>query len=251
MPRLLQSRCSFSDTNVRFVSSRSPQYQTHFLFIVVALLFCHHQGLSKGSDAPPNAPNPPVFGFGFAGCCATGLAAEVHPPKSSSAVTDACLTGLFADAIGAPQPPEMSFGVIFSGGLPKFTGGAAGFAGAGSGAPQGLLSPPDDQGSNNELLFGDITAGRLTGVAAEVGLGAGCAERLNAELKSLPRIAAGGEAIGAGAGAGAGADGVDAQPPKSSELKRSAGMFVAGFGTGAAAAFGAGAGAGGEAGNDC
>jgi hypothetical protein len=133
----------------------------------------YHQGLSNGSDPPPNPPNPPAFGFGgccaaglvadvhapnppafdLGGCCVTGLAADVHPPKSSSAVTDACLAGLFADAIGAPQPPDMSFGVIFSGGLPRFTAGAADFAGAASGTPQGLLSPPEAHGSNMLLLF--------------------------------------------------------------------------------------------------
>ena len=52
--------------------------------------------------------------------------------------------------------------------------------------------------------------------------------------------------FGAGAGAGAGAAGVEAQPPKSSLLNRSAGIAAAGFEAGLD--IGAGLGAGGEAG---
>jgi hypothetical protein len=78
---------------------------------------------------------------------------------------------------------------------------------------------------------------------------------LNAELKSLPPMAVGEEILGAGARAGAGAgaeaDGVDDQPPKSSELNKSAGIFVAGIEIGAAVAFVARAGAGVDVGKDC
>lgn len=193
----------------------------------------NHHGLSKGSEPPLNPPNPPPCfgGFGATGVCV--VEADVHPPKSSSAVTDGCLTGLLDCEIGAPHPPEMSFGVIRSGGLPKSTVGAAGLAGAvaGAGAPQGLLSLADDHGSNIGLLF---AAGRLAGA------GAGCEDRLNAELKALLGIVVGDETFGGDiAGPGFGADGAVPQPPKSSELNKSAGMFAAGFGTGAGAGFGA------------
>jgi hypothetical protein len=81
------------------------------------------------------------------------------------------------------------------------------------------------------------------GLGAGAGFGAGCDDRLKAELRSFLGII-GKEALGAGRGgdigATAGAGAVDAHPPKSSELNRSAGMFAAGFGTGA------GAGAGGD-----
>lgn len=112
------------------------------------------------------------------------MAADVHPPKSSSAVTVGCTAaGLLAEEIGAPHPPEISFGVIFDGTLPNSTFGAAGFGA--SGAPQALVSAPP-HGSNMFELPGDIgpardgcTAGTGAGLAAVV-VGE---ERLNAELK--------------------------------------------------------------------
>lgn len=77
---------------------------------------------------------------------AAGEAAEAHPPKSSSAVTVGCVVvGLPADEIGAPQPPEMSFGVILDGTLPSSTLGCAGFEG--SDEPHALVSAPP-HGSN-------------------------------------------------------------------------------------------------------
>lgn len=110
------------------------------------------QGLSNGSVAPPK---PLLVAFGGAATGAAGAAAEVHPPKSSSAVTVGAWTwtGLLpVDDIGSAQPPEISLGVMCSGGLPKSTLGAVGFAGAGSGAAQGLLSLPDAHGSNIAAL---------------------------------------------------------------------------------------------------
>ena len=130
--------------------------------------------------------------------------------------------------------------MIRSGGLPKSTLGAAALAGTGvgAGAPQGLLSPPEDHGSNSGLPACEATGGLFKGAGA--GLDTGCDERLNAELKSLPRIVVGEDTFGIvgedALGAGiAGAGAVDAQPPKSSVLNKAAGMFVAGFGAGAGA----------------
>lgn len=76
--------------------------------------------------------------------------ADVHPPKSSSAVTVGCVAfALDADEMGSPQPPAMSFGVIRAGGRPRSIVGLDTFAGAGSGAPQPALSfPVDPHGSN-------------------------------------------------------------------------------------------------------
>ena len=66
--------------------------------------------------------------------------------------------------MGAPHPPCISFGVMRDGTLPRPTPLGAGFAGAGSGAPHGLLSvAPDDQGSNMALVVEVTGAGRLTG----------------------------------------------------------------------------------------
>lgn len=97
-------------------------------------------GLSKGSDAPKPLP----------GLVAAGVAAEVHPPKSSSAVTVGCTAaGLLDDDIGAPQPPAISFGVILEGTLPSSTFGCVGFAG--SAVAQALLSAPP-HGSNIPVL---------------------------------------------------------------------------------------------------
>jgi hypothetical protein len=96
--------------------------------------------LSNGSDAlpkPPLALDGPVAGV----CVAE---ADVQPPKSSSAVI---VGGFLAEVIGAPHPPEISFGVMREGGLPMSTVGDLGFAGAGSDAPQ-PLSLPEDHGSN-------------------------------------------------------------------------------------------------------
>lgn len=79
----------------------------------------------------------------MAGVCVAE--ADVQPPKSSSAVI---VGGFLAEVIGAPHPPEISFGVMREGGLPMSTVGTAlGFAGAGSDAPQ-ALSLPEDHGSN-------------------------------------------------------------------------------------------------------
>jgi hypothetical protein len=75
--------------------------------------------------------------------------ADVQPPKSSSA---AIVGGFLADDMGAPQAPEISFGVIREGGLPMSTAGALAFAGAGSGVAQ-VFSLPEDHGSNNAELF--------------------------------------------------------------------------------------------------
>ena len=102
--------------------------------------------MSNGSDAL--LLNPPLLLDGpVAGVCVAE--ADVQPPKSSSAVI---VGGLLADDMGAPHPPEISFGVIREGGLPMSTVGALGFAGAGSGALQ-ALSLPEDHGSNMLELF--------------------------------------------------------------------------------------------------
>lgn len=98
----------------------------------------HPHGLSNGSDAP----NPPP------GFVAAGVAADAHPPKSSSAVTVGCVTAGLADdddEMGAPQPPDISFGVILVGTLPNSTLACTGFGA--SDAPHALLSAPP-HGSN-------------------------------------------------------------------------------------------------------
>lgn len=85
-----------------------------------------------------------------AGVCVAD--AEVQPPKSSSAVMAG---GFLADDIGAPHPPEISFGVMREGGLPMSTAGGLGLAGAGAGAGSGVaqvLSFPEDHGSNKAEL---------------------------------------------------------------------------------------------------
>ena len=172
------------------------------------------------------------------------MEADVHPPKSSSAVTDGCLAGLFASEIGLPHPPVMSFGVIREGTFPRSTLGAAGLAGAGvgSGAPHGLLSAADEpHGSNIALLFELTGAGRGGGCTVLVG----CADRLNAEPKSLGFGAVGDATLGGGAAEAV--EGAEDHPPKSSLLKRSVGIDDAGLETGA----GAGLGAGGVAGVAC
>ena len=153
--------------------------------------------MSKGSLAPPK----PCDGFE-----AAGVAAEVHPPKSSSAITVGCVVDfvvLVVPEIGAPQLPEISFGVILVGTLPSSTLGAAGFAG--SGAPQALLSAPP-QGSNMLVLDCVVTAGRLTCVIGEA-LGAVIVDedKLKGELKP-PGLCGGGDgtfevAVEVGAGA--------------------------------------------------
>lgn len=97
--------------------------------------------MSKGSDAP----NPPP------GFVAAGVAADVHPPKSSSAVIVGCAAVAFEpEEMGAPHPPEMSFGVIFDGTLPNSTLGCIDFAG--SEAPHALLS--DAPHGSNMLELG-------------------------------------------------------------------------------------------------
>lgn len=180
----------------------------------------HPQGLSNGSD-------PPILPPGFV---AAGVAADVHPPKSSSAVTVGCTAaGLLAEDIGAPQPPEISFGVIFDGTLPSSTLGAAGFAG--SGAPHAFVSAPP-HGSNILEAGGDAGPARDD---CTVGIGAGLGavvvgdERLNAELKfvGLRNV---GEDKGAFA---AGPDGADAKSLKPSSPNRLAGIeVVVGLGIG-------------------
>ena len=83
----------------------------------------------------------------MAGVCVAE--AEVQPPKPSSAV----IVGAFlAEVMGAPHPPEISFGVMREGGLPMSTVGALGFAGGGSDVPQ-ALSLPEDHGSNMAEVF--------------------------------------------------------------------------------------------------
>jgi hypothetical protein len=100
--------------------------------------------LSNGSEAPPNPPL--VLDGPVAGVCVAEP--DVHPPKSSSAVI---VGGFLADEMGAPHPPEISFGVMREGGLPISTLGALGFAGAGSDVPQ-VLSLAEDHGSNMVAL---------------------------------------------------------------------------------------------------
>ena len=90
---------------------------------------------------------PPLLAAFPAGA-APGDAADVQPPKSSSAVTVGWIVLLlFADEIGEPHPPEMSLGVNFEGTLPSSTLGAWGLTGAGSGVFQALFSAPDPHGS--------------------------------------------------------------------------------------------------------
>ncbi len=189
-------------------------------------------GLSNGSGAPPK---PPPLGFdgGATGVCVVD--AEVHPPKSSSAVTDGCRAGRLLEAdIGSPHPPEMSSGVMRAGGFPNSTLGWTGFAGVGSGAPHGLLSLPAPHGSNIAVLLCGMAAGDLNGWDAGFGTAAGCEDKLKGELKAA--VLLGGDII-AGLGGEAGVE--LAKPPKSSAANRSAGIDVA-----VAAGLGAGAGCG-------
>lgn len=129
----------------------------------------------------------------------------------------------------------MSLGVICAGGLPSstFDGAACACAGAGvgSGAPQGLLSLPEEpHGSNKAELVG-TAAGALTAAAA------GCEDRLNAELNVLLLLLMIGDVTFAGVGLG-GDTGVElANPPKSSFANKSVGIdaatgLVAGWGGG-------------------
>ena len=198
-----------------------------------------YHGLSNGSGALPNPP--PGLEGGATGVCVVD--AEVHPPKSSSAVTDACRTGLLLEEMGAPHPPEMSLGVMREGTLPSSTLGAAGVAAAGSGAPQGLLSLPEPQGSKADELV-PVAIGALTGCGTGLGAcaGGGCEDRLNGELNAV-LLAIGDITFGAdtGAGVGLGGDtGVElANPPKSSAANRSVGIDM-GVGFGAAAGCGGG-----------
>lgn len=143
---------------------------------------------------------------------------------------------MFADEIGAPHPPDMSFGVKWLGTLPRSTPGAAGFVEGGSGAPQAFVSLPAPHGSNMLELV--EASGWDTGARAD-GLDAVLVgdERLNAELKLLLKGTVGEATLGAAgaeAGAGAGSGALEANPPKSSAAKRSAGTEVGtGFGGGA------------------
>jgi hypothetical protein len=127
--------------------------------------------------------------------------------------------------------------------FPRSTPPAAGFAGAGSGAPHGLLSVADEpQGSNIVLLLCVTGAGRVA--VGEV-LG-GWLDRLKAEPKSLLFCRLGDVTLGAVAGAGAAVTdaGADDHPPKSSLLNKSAGIDAAGLEAGAGAALGGGGDAG-------
>ena len=202
-------------------------------------------GLSNGSEAP----NPP------AGFVVAGVAADVHPPKSSSAVTVGCVVDLLADEIGAPHPPDMSFGVIRLGTLPNSTFGAAGFAGsgvphppdmsfgvirdgtlpsstfgaaglAGSGAPHALVSAPP-QGSNMLELECEATAVRA-GCGAGAGLGAVVVveDKLKAELKAGGLWTGGDETFATGTTGGL--EGADVKSLKPSSANKSAGMDVVG-----------------------
>ena len=78
------------------------------------------QGLSNGSEALLLNP-PPVFAGPATGVCV--VEADAHPPKSSSPVTVGACVGLFDDAIGDPQPPDISLGVMRDGTLPRSTVG--------------------------------------------------------------------------------------------------------------------------------
>ena len=178
--------------------------------------------MSKGSEL---APNPPA-GFEAAGV------ADAHPPKSSSAVTDACRTGLGADEleleIGAPHPPEISLGVIREGTLPSSTFGATGFAG--SGAPHALVSAPPH--GSNILALDCATIVGLTGCVAGAGLGAVMVgeDRLNAESKAGGLCIGGDGILGAVVGLFIGADEKLLKP---SSPNKSAGIgAVEGFGGG-------------------
>lgn len=158
--------------------------------------------------------------------------ADAHPPKSSSAVTDACRTGLlgvgFAFEIGAPHPPEISLGVIREGTLPSSTFGATGFAG--SGAPHALVSAPP-HGSNILLLDCATTVG-LGGCAAGAGFGAVVVgeERLKAEPNAGGLCIGGDGIVGGAAGLFIGADEKLLNP---SSPNKSVGIdVVAGFGGG-------------------
>lgn len=83
-----------------------------------------------------------------AGVCVAD--ADVQPPKSSSAVM---VGGFLAVDIGAPHPPEISFGVMREGGLPISTAGGFGLAGAGAGSGVAqVFSLPADHGSNKAEL---------------------------------------------------------------------------------------------------
>lgn len=76
--------------------------------------------------------------------------------------------------MGAAQPPEMSFGVMRAGTLPRSTLGGVGLAGAGSEAAQALLSLPVAQGSKRAVVFELANSGMGDGVGAgreTVGLG--------------------------------------------------------------------------------
>jgi len=129
---------------------------------------------------------------------------------------------LLAPEIGAPHPPEISFGVMRDGTLPSSTFGAAGFAG--SGAPHALASAPP-HGSNILALDCEVMAGRA-GWDAGAALGAVVVgeDRLNAELK-VGGLCIGGDGIFA-AGAGGGLEGADAKSLKPSSANRSADIEV-------------------------
>ena len=83
------------------------------------------------------------------------------------------------DDIGAPHPPEISFGVIREGTLPSSTLEGAGLGGDGSGAPHAFVSAP--QGSLNADALGWEL---ITGLAAGAGFGADCVadDKLKTEL---------------------------------------------------------------------
>lgn len=160
--------------------------------------------------------------------------ADAHPPKSSSAATVGWTELLFVDGpeIGAPQPPEISSGVILLGTLPSSTFGADGFGCAGA-AQASVSALP--HGFDTEVPA-KLSSGR---VGTKDGLGAGAEmvgeERLNGELKLAGGLASEGEGIAAaldGTG-GLGGEAAVAKPPKASSLNRSAGnALVTGFDAG-------------------
>lgn len=140
---------------------------------------------------------------------------------------------LFADVIGAPHEPEISFGVMWEGILPNFTEGDAtdAFTGTDSDAPQPLLSGAEAHGSNIDVLLGEATGDRITGAAGFDMFVIGD-ERLNADEKFVLLVIAGDETDVDG-GAGGGAGDADVKPEKSSAAKRSFELAVGTDRTGA------------------
>lgn len=185
----------------------------------------HPHGLSNGSLAP-NALFVVLAGAG-------AVEADAHPPKSSSAATMGWAVLLLAGPeMGAPQPPEMSSGVILLGTLPSSTLGAAGFDCTGAAqASVSVLPHGFSTGFPAEFSSGRVGAKDGLGIGAEV-VGE---ERLNGELNVADGLANAGEGIAAVLDGTAcfGGEAAAANPPKASSLNRSAGsVFEVGFDTG-------------------